>query len=738
VCVSADLPAIRDWAGDLPWYFDPRDPASLTAQLRRALNEITARIAAEVRLAAWRPPSWRDTAEAVGAAIAARLRMPDPDAAARIDFPVVLTVSATDLLERQQRWCVADAPEVSIVVVNWNAAEMTRACIRHIWAHTTGVTYEIIVVDNSDASDELDVLRGPGGGLRVLQLGINRYFGEANNIGVEAARGRFICLLNNDVFVSPGWLEALLGGLRATPEAGAVGPVFMFPDGSIQEAGARIDKCGFPERILRGAPGSERAGIVDRVVDYISAACLLLPRALFLQAGGFDLAYEPAYYEDADLCLKLIALGYGVKLVAAVDVVHIEGFSTGDRAIPPLRKRALGDLNRAKFVSRWGDYLLCRDNASLQAARASLLKPASSSRDALPTRRALVYSPFPLTQGGGERYLLTFAATLADDFAVTIATPHPYSRLRVTQLAAEFGIDLAACAAVPLAEATGEWDVMVALGNHAVPPIAARGTHNVFICQFPFPLRGGATPDRTLLAGYGSILAYSEFVARHIEAAFARHALPARPVQILYPPVQQVSPGTAPKKTMILTVGRFFSGGHCKRHDLLIEAFRGLHARHGAAMEFHLAGSSMPDPEHMDYLARLQDMARDLPVVFHVNAASATLQELYQEAAFYWHGTGLREDLQQYPELAEHFGIAIVEAMSAGCVAFALNAGGAPEIITDWVDGCLYDTTESLVERTLALLREPARRAAIGDRARRRAADFAVEQFSRAVHRLVV
>ena len=122
-------------------------------------------------------------------------------------------------------------------MVNWNATEMTRACIRHIWANTTGVNYEIIVVDNGSATAGLEVLSGAGGGLRLLPMGINRYFGEANNIGVEAARGRFVCLLNNDVFVSPGWLEALLDGLKATPDVGAVGPVFLFPDGTIQEAG---------------------------------------------------------------------------------------------------------------------------------------------------------------------------------------------------------------------------------------------------------------------------------------------------------------------------------------------------------------------------------------------------------------------------------------------------------------------------------------------------------------------
>ena len=276
--------------------------------------------------------------------------------------------------------------------------------------------------------------------------------------------------------------------------------------------------------------------------------------------------------------------------------------------------------------------------------------------------------------------------------AVTIAVPYSYSHLRLRQLGAEFGIDLAACEVACLTDLSGEWDVMAVLGNHVVPPIAARGKRSFFICQFPFPLPVGSTIDPSLLAGYNTILAYSDYAKRNIEAALVRHALPTRPVEVLYPPVPQAAVGGTAKRARILTVGRFFSGGHNKRHDLLIKAFRVLHARHGDGVEFHLAGSSMPDPQHMDYVGRLQELAVGLPVVFHVNASPHLLDSLYQEATIYWHGTGLQEDLKKSPELAEHFGIAIVEAMSAGCVAFALNAGGAPEIITDGVDGCLYQT----------------------------------------------
>ena len=138
----------------------------------------------------------------------------------------------------------------------------------------------------------------------------------------------------------------------------------------------------------------------------------------------------------------------------------------------------------------------------------------------------------------------------------------------------------------------------------------------------------------------------------------------------------------------------------------------------------------------MEYLANLREIAIGLPILFHVNASRRVLETLYQESAFYWHGTGLGGDLEKSPELAEHFGIAIVEAMSAGCVAFAPNAGGATEIITDNVDGCLYDTPESLVERTVVLLEDAPRRQSISTRARERIKDFTVARFVAAVQAL--
>jgi glycosyltransferase involved in cell wall biosynthesis len=345
----------------------------------------------------------------------------------------------------------------------------------------------------------------------------------------------------------------------------------------------------------------------------------------------------------------------------------------------------------------------------------------------------LIFTPYMLTPGGGERYLLTVAMALSRDHDVTLVTPQPYSRLRLRNLGCEFGLDLSACATEIVANLAElpEFDVMVTMGNLIVPPIAALARSNIFLCQFPFAPPPEEWLRGEILSGYDQIVVYSDYARHHVLGALASNGLPELPVTVVYPPVPWMGGDAQRKKPMILTVGRFFVGGHVKRHDLLIEAFRALLARHGDGVEFHIAGSSMARPEDIDYLERLRAMAQDLPVVLHINCTASKLAALYRDAAIYWHATGLGADLDQHPEHAEHFGISIVEAMSAECVAFAFDAGGPREVITDGVDGFLYGATGELVARTLDAL-SPAdadRRIRIGKAAGLRASAFAEHRF---------
>jgi glycosyltransferase involved in cell wall biosynthesis/GT2 family glycosyltransferase len=740
LCIASDLPSIRAHGGDLVWYFNPEAFADAVAAFEHAVvNPTAVRSACERIQQEHRQRSWSDTFKDISERIAAVVVDPpaSPHNRAANDFAGSTRVPERILLARAAAWCVDTDIDVSIVIVNWNAAAMTMDCVRQVWAVTEGIRYEIIIADNGSAEAEVAPLRNLGTGVHLIEIGCNRFFGEANNIAVEMAKGNFVCFLNNDAFVEDGWLTALRQVFHSNPRAGAVGPLYRFPDGRIQEGGGIIDAGGYPIRGGRGSISLNVDLMQEREVDYISAAALLVDKSLFMEVGGFDLQYEPSYYEDTDLCFKIAAVGRTVVYTPQAEVVHIEGASANGDAAAEVRRKHLGDLNRGKFVARWGRYLERRDPEDLAIVRKRLGLEGNGIKRAILARTAptaVVYTAEPLTPGGGERYLLTLAELLQKTHHVTLVTPHPYSYSRIHDIGAVFGFDLSGLGmALPDTVAWEAADIQVVMGNHVVPLVPGRARVNLFHCQFPFPLpKPPSRAERETLAGYDRIIVNSRFTALHVEASLNGFQLPDMPISVLPPPTQQLSPGPKSEDIMrIISVGRFFRGGHSKRHDLMIEAFKLLVSTSSRSVELHLAGSSHPEPDNVTYLADLMSSAAGAPIYFHVNAAADDLEALYATANIYWHAAGLGSNLVAEPWAAEHFGISIVEAMSAGALPLALASGGAREIITHGVDGFLYDTAEALVEQTAALIAAPAaRRAEMATAAIVRARDYSVEAFA--------
>src|SRR5271157_3891843 len=751
LCLSSNLPVVREHARDLVWYFSADDLVDALDVFARAIQEPEKRTAAEVRISQeFRPPKWTETYETMAAAARRTLRGPAVDVVPgyhRPKYPGAREIAPIGTLAKAAQWCRGDDPDVSILIINWNAAPLTLECIRQIWAQTDGYTYEIIIADNGSAPADVRKLHNLGSGIRLLELGCNRFFGEANNIAAEEARGRYVCMLNNDAFVQPGWLTALVKAMEENPDVGAAGPMFLFPDGVVQEAGAIVDADGYPVRFGLGEKQASADIVNPQFVDYISAAALLVARDLFMEAGGFDLAYEPASYEDADLCFKIQALGRKVLYCPDAKVIHIEGHSANDNAVAEARRKALGDLNWDKLVSRWGEYLRSRDQRVLTSLRAHILEPQQHPAESpgprvQPTRTAAVYTPYALRPGGGESYLLTLAAILAARYRVSIVTPHRYSSLRLRNLGGELRIDLSALHLITEEEflKTDSPDLMLTMGNYILPGIEGRGKANIYLCQFPFHMDAARIhAQRSLLDNYGTILVYSDYARAHLYAGLSAHRLPPKPITVLHPPVQQIAGDATSKKNIILSVGRFFVGSHSKRHDALIATFKSIAFRFDQPVELHLAGSSTPEPQHIDYLAQLMASAQGFPIHFHVNASAEQLHQLYRDAAVYWHGTGIGADLVASPEKAEHFGISLVEAMSAEAVPFSLAAGGPREIITHGETGFLYDTPDELAELTLDLFATTSieRRETLGRAAGRRAVEFSRENFSRKINDLI-
>lgn len=232
------------------------------------------------------------------------------------------------------------------------------------------------------------------------------------------------------------------------------------------------------------------------------------------------------------------------------------------------------------------------------------------------------------------------------------------------------------------------------------------------------------------LAAYDAVLANSEYTQRWVRNYWHRDS------QVLYPPIEMLQP--LPKENIILHVGRFFLGGHNKKHDVMIDAFRDLLARlpAGESWELHLAGSITPGAEHQAYADRIRDLASGLPVRVHQALDHEALAALFGRARIYWHATGYGADLRRSPDQAEHFGMSIVEAMSAGAVPVVFAEGGPAEIIIPGRDGLVWRTREALIEDTLNLIRQPDRQSAMSAAAMTRSRDFETRAFMRRTREL--
>ncbi len=202
--------------------------------------------------------------------------------------------------------------------------------------------------------------------------------------------------------------------------------------------------------------------------------------------------------------------------------------------------------------------------------------------------------------------------------------------------------------------------------------------------------------DRSWISTYEHVVSNSEFTSRWVREWWGIDS------ELLEPPVGLREAGE--KEQVILAVGRFFAPGrgHAKKQMEMVMNFRLLIEGGLTGWELHLVGGC--SPEDRAYLEQVREAAKDLPVVIHVDAAGAELDALYARASIFWHATGLGENLDRDPVRAEHFGITTVEAMSAGVVPVVFNAGGQSAIVSDGLDGFLFDDLERWRSATMELV----------------------------------
>lgn len=349
-----------------------------------------------------------------------------------------------------------------------------------------------------------------------------------------------------------------------------------------------------------------------------------------------------------------------------------------------------------------------------------------------------IYDPYLDTLGGGERYMLTIAECLSGEHEVFLFW-NDKQILRNAEV--KLGINLKKIEVVKnifysniftkFAESS-KYDIIFFLSDGSIPFVFSK-----LIVHFQHPLERVKTDSllfKLKLSRVNRIICNSNYTKRFIDMKFSRKGI------VLYPPFEykKFVNNESRKENIILTVGRYSrmsNGKDFKKQSELIKAYKQMVDKGLKNWRFYIVTNSLPENEK--YIVELGKMVSGYPINIYKNIANAELCEMYKKSKIYWHAAGYGEDLDEYPERAEHFGISTVEAMSAGSVPVVINAGGQKEIIKDGDNGFLWTEIPDLIDKTMALVKNEGLLKHVSQAAREDAKYFETPRFCRELKKII-
>ena len=229
--------------------------------------------------------------------------------------------------------------DTAVIVLNWNRAPDTLACVASLRANHDAHRLSVIVVDNgsTDSSwEELQELADED--VTLIQTGANLGYAGGNNVGIRAALDRgadYVWILNNDTLVDRRCLDELLGAAEKYPQAGVLVPMifYMHPPGTIWYAGGSYNPA-LARAAHRGIGGQDE-GRFDATceVTFATGCSLFVRREVFERLGLFDDRYF-LYWEDVEFSRRILRGGYRICFVPGARIWHEEGASSGQHDSP--------------------------------------------------------------------------------------------------------------------------------------------------------------------------------------------------------------------------------------------------------------------------------------------------------------------------------------------------------------------------------------------------------------------
>ncbi|MHB1121604.1 MAG: glycosyltransferase [Ramlibacter sp.] len=246
-------------------------------------------------------------------------------------------------------------PKVSVVVLCYNNLALTQACLSTVEQRSFWPGLDLVVVDNASTDGTREYLRQFAATRPWVKLVLNDRnlgFAAGNNVGLAAASGEILVMLNNDTQVAPGWLHALWRHLARDPGLGMIGPVTNNIGNEAKIDVGYSDPAAMPEWAV---PYTVRHSGQQTDCRVLAFFCAALRRRVYEEVGGLDESFGLGFFEDDDYCNRVRAAGW--RLAIAEDAFVHHHLSASFDQLKAASRQALFDKNKAIYERKWGPWI---------------------------------------------------------------------------------------------------------------------------------------------------------------------------------------------------------------------------------------------------------------------------------------------------------------------------------------------------------------------------------------------
>lgn len=336
-----------------------------------------------------------------------------------------------------------------------------------------------------------------------------------------------------------------------------------------------------------------------------------------------------------------------------------------------------------------------------------------------------IYTPYLETIGGGERYMLSIAKYFLEN-GDDVFIQNDNLEL-IQKIESRFKLGITGIKSVENVNRGEGYDFCFWLSDGSIPALLAK--KNIIHFQRPFlNVDGKSLLNRMKFFRISDIVVNSKFTKKYIDIEFPKKSI------VLYPPIDTESFRPAKKKeNIILYVGRFSELEQNKRQDILVDSFIKLGKEYKNNWKLVLAGGS--DVGRTNFVEKIKNRAKSFSIDILENISFSEMKELYSKSKIFWSAAGYGVDEKVHPEKMEHFGMTVVEAMSAGNIPVIFNGGGHCEIIENEVNGYLWNNQDNLINTTITLIKNKIPNTLINS-SKNKSKDFSYENFTKNIQKI--